>query len=210
MSKHSLIMARPKQIDDEALLDSLSATFLELGPGASTQELARRAGVSEGTLFKRFGSKSQLFIRALRLPPLIEQPWFAHMFERVGRGSLEEHMLELTRGLLVFVGLVLPRLHTIQANGKLKPQEVARMMSQGANVSPAVLISTFQRFFALEIEAGRLRQTDPRALASFFVGAIIHNCHLRLYFPDFDPRSETEFARWLVRSFLELAAPRRP
>ena len=45
VSKYFLTMARPQQFDNEALLESMRETFLDLGPGASTQELAKRAGV---------------------------------------------------------------------------------------------------------------------------------------------------------------------
>lgn len=54
-------MGRPATIKDEALLDAAREVFLERGLAATTSEVAHRAGVSEGTLFKRFGTKTRLF-----------------------------------------------------------------------------------------------------------------------------------------------------
>ena len=71
-------MARPRTIEDEDLLESIRATFLELGPSAPTNELAARASVSEGTLFKRFGNKRAMFVRAME-PPALEGPWYDDM-----------------------------------------------------------------------------------------------------------------------------------
>ena len=53
-------MARPVTISDEQILDAARAVFTEKGPRATTAEIAERAGVSEGILFKRFGNKAGL------------------------------------------------------------------------------------------------------------------------------------------------------
>jgi AcrR family transcriptional regulator len=51
------------------LLDSARATFAASGyAGASTREIADRAGVSEALLFRHFGTKAQLFQKAILDP----------------------------------------------------------------------------------------------------------------------------------------------
>jgi len=54
-------MARPTVIRDETIIDAAREVFLERGFGATTAEVAVRAGVSEGSIFKRFNSKVDLF-----------------------------------------------------------------------------------------------------------------------------------------------------
>ena len=61
-------MPRPRSIDDETLLEAARDVFVEKGPGASTREVARRAGVSEGVLFQRYKTKADLFFAALAPP----------------------------------------------------------------------------------------------------------------------------------------------
>ena len=58
-------MARPQQIADDQLLQVAREVFLEHGPNVSTTLIAERAGVSQATLFKRFGNKSCLMFGAL-------------------------------------------------------------------------------------------------------------------------------------------------
>jgi len=58
-------VARPKIPEDE-ILDRVAEVFAEVGyERATTQRLAKAAGVAETTLFRRFGSKAELFARAL-------------------------------------------------------------------------------------------------------------------------------------------------
>src|SRR5690606_4651325 len=120
-------MARPKTIEDETLLESARQTFLELGPGASTHELARRAGVSEGTLFRRFGDKVGLFSAAMALPDIEENAWFQDMLERAGQGSLEAHLRDLARGFMSHIDEVLPAMQTVHRYGGLSAEQIREM-----------------------------------------------------------------------------------
>ena len=59
---------RPKTISDEDILRIAMECVLEEGPSVSTTTIAERIGVSQATLFKRFGSKVELLRRALFIP----------------------------------------------------------------------------------------------------------------------------------------------
>ena len=58
-------MTRPKTISDEDLLAVARKIFREEGRTASTRAIAREAGISEGILYQRFGSKEGLFFAAM-------------------------------------------------------------------------------------------------------------------------------------------------
>lgn len=58
-------MTRPKTISDEELLEVAREVFRQEGRTASTRAIARRAGISEGVLYQRFGSKEGLFFAAM-------------------------------------------------------------------------------------------------------------------------------------------------
>lgn len=64
-------LARPRRIDDATLLEAARDVFVEKGPGATTREVAQRAGVSEGVLFQRYKTKADLFFAALA-PPAVD------------------------------------------------------------------------------------------------------------------------------------------
>src|SRR5512142_548327 len=58
-------MTRRKTISDEELLAVARRVFREQGHTATTREVARQAGISEGVLYQRFGSKEHLFFAAM-------------------------------------------------------------------------------------------------------------------------------------------------
>jgi AcrR family transcriptional regulator len=58
-------MARTRSIDDQHILTVAREVFTTDGAQGSTREIARRLGVSEGTLFQRFPTKVALFLAAM-------------------------------------------------------------------------------------------------------------------------------------------------
>ena len=58
-------MGRPRRISDERILAAAREVFLEQGYGAPTSEVARRCDCSEGTLFKRYPTKAELFFASM-------------------------------------------------------------------------------------------------------------------------------------------------
>jgi AcrR family transcriptional regulator len=65
-------MPRRSTISDALILDSARAVFLEKGIRATTAEVARHAGIAEGSIFNRFHTKEELFRASMRLS--IEAP----------------------------------------------------------------------------------------------------------------------------------------
>lgn len=58
-------MTRPKTITDEEILAVAREVFLTKGHAAATREIAVAAGISEGVLYQRFGSKNELFFASM-------------------------------------------------------------------------------------------------------------------------------------------------
>jgi AcrR family transcriptional regulator len=71
----------------ELVLDAAAAVFAEGGPDASTEEIARRAGVGVGTVFRHFPTKELL------LGAVLEQMF--HVLAVVARRSLETSNVEV-------------------------------------------------------------------------------------------------------------------
>ena len=51
---------RPKKVSDEDILQTVRRCLVEQGGSVSTQFIADQVGVSQATLFKRFGSKQSV------------------------------------------------------------------------------------------------------------------------------------------------------
>lgn len=59
-------MARPREFDEEAVLDSALRTFWENGyEGTSVEDLVQSTGLGRASLYGAFGDKEQLFERVL-------------------------------------------------------------------------------------------------------------------------------------------------
>ena len=80
---------RPKTISDEDILRIAMECVLEKGPSVSTTIIAERIGVSQATLFKRFGSKVELLRRALFMPLKVRKI-FSILREPEGKKSSDQ------------------------------------------------------------------------------------------------------------------------
>ncbi len=90
-------MARPRQISDDQILTSTRACVLEHGARVSLDVVAESLGVTSPALLKRFGSREELMIHALRPP--VDPPWISAMEagpdDRPLQVQLTEHFLRM-------------------------------------------------------------------------------------------------------------------
>jgi AcrR family transcriptional regulator len=199
-------MSRPIKYEDEALLESLRATFLELGPGATSVELARRAGVSEGTLFKRFGTKRRLFELAMRLPPIEDQLWFRDLLQLAGQGSLRANLTALAHSMMTYLGEVMPLIETLMSSG-FKPRDLPGLLDDD-EAPPHVLQTQVTKYLEREMKLGRMRQLDGRTLADLLLGACFKHVHEQAHFAGlFGSETTDEVAARIASLIVELTGP---
>jgi AcrR family transcriptional regulator len=158
---------------DQQILDAARAVFLEEGFGTPTLKVAHRAGVSEGTIFKRFQTKEKLFAAALEIeyPPA----WYRLVEERKGKGDVLENFSAIMVSILSFHLDSVPRMLSLLGNPHHK-------ISDGP---PARLVELRQKDFETltgyiqeEIDQGRLRRCNSRVLAQLIIGSIVdHAIH---------------------------------
>ena len=185
-------MSRPIKYDDEALLESLRATFLELGPAATSTELARRAGVSEGTLFKRFGTKRHFFERAMRLPAIQEEPWFRDMLQQAGRGSLHGNIAGLAKSVMSHFAEVLPILETLMTS-VFKARDMTGVLDEDVDSAPPRAIQRqVTKYLEREMSLGRIRKVDSHTLTDLIVGSCFKHMHEQAHFPGLFGSETTE------------------
>src|SRR5258708_10722995 len=88
-------MARRVSIQDDVILSAAREIFLENGLDATTSEIAAKAGVSHGIIFKRFKTKQGLFQTAMREDSDWGQTIPALLNSSVGRKDVEATLVEL-------------------------------------------------------------------------------------------------------------------
>lgn len=133
--------------------------------GATTREIARRAGVSEVTLFRRFGSKKRLLQEALL--SFTPEAFLAAL-------PREDDPLEagLSRLFRAYQGL-------LEAHRALFPKLLAELLRhpellpEGPPQGMALALKAILGFFQAQQEKGLLRRDEPpEELALAFIGPL--------------------------------------
>lgn len=150
-------MARAKTISDADLLEVARAVFVKDGIAASSKEIARRAGVSEGVLFQRFLTKEELFFAAMTPPPLDLKRIFEHP-EVQGQALFEK----MTFAMVEYFRALMPVLIPLMSHPSFRFEDFARRQPDSPIV---VLRRQLVAFMIREKYAGRIGDVDPGAAA---------------------------------------------
>lgn len=158
-------MGRSRTITDEQILEAAREVFLAEGFGASTVEIARRAGISEGSIFKRFATKEKLFFAAMGEPEI--PAWMRTSKTLAGQGDLKENLVMLSLQIIEFLRQVVPRVVMMQSKGRFP----ANLEELG---DPPLIrdLNALTLFFEAECSLGRIRDCNPEILARVLLGAL--------------------------------------
>jgi|SRR5579862_6782812 len=147
-------MGRKKTISDEELLAAARDIFVKEGFGASTKEIARHAGVSEGVIYQRFATKDELFFAAMIPPPADVTRLFKDS-QLQGRKLIEQ----LTMSMLDFSREALPVMLPLMLHPGFRLEDLAERQPEAPLF---VLRREIGPFLMRERKAGRLGPVDPR------------------------------------------------
>lgn len=158
-------MGRRKTISDSGLLSVAREVFIESGFGASTKEIARRAGVSEGVLFQRYATKADLFFAAMVLPPADVQ----RLLEKHRREPNMPAVLEkLTFELLDYFRSVVPVLLPLMSHPAFSFEDFA---TRHPDSGMQVLRRDLTGFLAAKRSEGQIGDVDPGAAALLLIAS---------------------------------------
>jgi AcrR family transcriptional regulator len=157
-------MARTATISDERILSAARKVFLEEGFNAPATEIAKRAGISSGSIFKRFETKEDLFFAAMSC----ESQWAGGLSSLVGHGDLKVNLEAIGNAVLSFAREMLPR--------SMLSWSLRHCAKQNEEQEPSVArdIRLLSDFLQAERELGRLRPSlNTQVAASTLVGTIM-------------------------------------
>ncbi|MFT5683084.1 MAG: AcrR family transcriptional regulator [Myxococcota bacterium] len=169
-------MARPRSIDDSVILAAAREVFLERGFAGTTAEVARRAGVSEGSIFNRFGNKQGLF-RAAVQPKIEDATWIENLENRVGVGEVTEHLTEIGLGGISFFQEKIPMIMMAWSNA----DNLGGCPPMPGRV-PLEVLGRLAKYFEAEMRLGRMRRVDAEIVARTFLAAIHNYAFLEVLF----------------------------
>ena len=166
-------MGRPEVISRDQILTAARELFLKEGASVSTASIAKLAGVSEGSIFKRFPTKEALFRAALGLPDL---PAAEEIEARLASGTLEEGLESVGLWLIGLFREALPRMMMLWANHTAhtaNPFETIRRID-GVSPMPLVLLRALSHGLERLQREDKLRDSDPEIMARMLIGSM-HN-----------------------------------
>ena len=196
-------MARPQKISDAQVLSAAREVFLERGIRATSAEVAKRAGVAEGSIFKRFPTKFDLFREAMEFDGQ-EPEWLRTLAERVGRGDVQATLVDLANEMVGYFRKIAPLMMMRWSN------------AEAAGCGPMPSNPALQRvrklagYFEAEMRVGRMRRHDPEILARAFAGSLQNYVFLEILAGSQEelPLPSEIYVRGLVRLFWIGAAPK--
>jgi AcrR family transcriptional regulator len=195
---------RPPVISQERLLEIAREVFLELGFGATTAEVAKRAGVAEGTIFLRFKSKAELFRAAMQFDPDQALAIVEELPARAGASDLRAVLVDFAEQFIRVGRVAVPVMMMTWSNPE-QPGCLERGPDRGLRYRRVMAALT--RFFSLEFESGRLREGDPEVLARMLMGSLHHFVMVEVFAGgSVGKLSAAEFAGEVVDVLLRSAA----
>ena len=206
MNEHSLT---PRGETHRRLVDAAERVLRNKGlTRATTKEIAREAGLAEGTLYLHFADKLDL-IRAVQeklLPPFIEL--LLQLPAKAGTGTLEANLTEVAeRALLMYRDLLLVG-SGLFADPELLERFRARMRELGGG--PHRAYGAIVAYLRAEQALGRVAaDADLVAAAVLLLGGCQQHVFVeQLSGPDHAPlRDRSSTAAALVRALLAGLAP---
>lgn len=199
-------MARPPKITNEEILAAAREIFLAQGMGASTLEIAEKAGISEASIFKRFSTKQDLFLAAMGIT---EKPdWIKALATQTPTQNLKAELPLICQQALSFYQEVLPRAFMMMGQGK-----PPRPIPPPPMIRDCPLLA---KFLDQAIAQGYLRPCDSMTIARMIIGSISNYViteHLANTFParlselELKPSNPDDFMESLIESLWNGIAP---
>ena len=159
-------MGRHKVVADEQLLRHAREVFLKGGAFGSTKEIARRAGISEATLFQRYPTKAALFLAAM-VPPEVDVEGIVHAPTK--RTDPEGALTEIGRRMLAYFRSLIPTVMHLMTHPSIRMADVAAHFQRTPEDALARALATYLRDGQAR---GKVKVRDPMAAASLLISAI--------------------------------------
>jgi AcrR family transcriptional regulator len=164
-------MGRPITIAEETILTAARELFLKRGLRTTIVDIATRAGVSPGIIFKRYETKEALFSAAMEVRVDAKEALPIDLDARVGEGRVQDTLIELGTLLVDKFFSIVPLEMMLWSNTQDAPasRELQRSPERAARGMRIVA-----DYLAAEAKLGRVRCDDCEVVAELFIGALWH------------------------------------
>jgi AcrR family transcriptional regulator len=190
-------MARPRLITDEQILRTMRDTVLEHGPHVSLEVVAEQLKVTSPALLKRFGSREELMLAALR--PSESPPWMELVDKGPDARPFAQQLLEIFEAMEAFFSTAVPCVSALRESGI--PWERV-FPNQDAKALPVRAQKAMSRWLERARDKGLIEGEGLSVAAYAMIGALQHRAYTsHLVQQAKTPRSQHEFFKHLVALF---------
>ena len=190
-------MARPKSIEDEEILEAARQVFLEEGIQATTAAIAEHAGISEGTIYRRWPTKHDLFTAAMDIP--YPPGWMETLAAIEDEADLFDALTRLGLEIIEFFEEIIPKINMVMCN-----LEENQIFNASDEPPPVRGMKPIIQFFHRQRRAARLKQRDPEIVARMFMGSLHHFAFSEVSgLNEFMPMPRETYVRGVVKNLLE-------
>ena len=194
-------MARPRRVSDEEILRAVRRAVSDEGPHVSLEVVAERLGVTSPALFRRFRSRNDLLIAALR--PAENPPFIEFLDAGPDERSIEEQLVDVLTRIGGFLAETLPCVSALRESG-IRFEEIHESWQEPPPLRTArALAGWLERARA----RGLLAVEDAQLAATTVLGAVQAPIFFRHLQRESGPWDAGAFARALARVLLEGLAP---
>lgn len=153
------------------ILEAAARVLREKGlAGASTREIAREAGVADGTLYVHFRDRVDLFMALIQehLPAFVEP--LKLLPHRAGRRSVKANVAEVLEAFITWHEKLIPVFSAVNADPSLS--EALRQRLAERDEGPHRAVAAVEQYLAAEQELGRVNaKVNPKTIAILLFGA---------------------------------------
>ena len=174
---------------------------------ATTKEIARAAGLSEGTLYNHFANKEELFLCTLNELPSGFVSLIRGLQERAGTEAVQSVLEQIARSALDFYGEAIPMGASFFADPELLARHRELLQQRGAG--PQRANEAVAAYLRAEQRLGRVRgDADPDAVAYMLLGAL----YQYVYWEQFlarprQPEADNHFVESLLNTLDRVLTP---
>ena len=160
---------RPKKISDQAILEVVRECLSQQGTSVSTKDIADKLGISQASLFKRFGTKVKLFQASILLPFNANR-----LLQRLALEPTDQPVKEQLQSLMLemqaFFNEVVPVFSALHASGMMCSMELS------SEKSPPIQARKYLTAWLKQLQnQGRIRSTiDAESISIALIGVVQH------------------------------------
>jgi len=198
-------LSSPKAETRDRIVTAAERVLRERGYArATTKEIARAAGLSEGTLYNYFESKEDLWLDVLSAQQLPSFIVLVRSFpERAGTSTVRANLEEMASVALAFYLKSVPMGAAVQADPALLNR--LRVAVAARHAGPQRANENVTAYLRAEQDLGRLnRNVNPGAASYLLLGACFQKAHwLQFLNEETQEGFEIQFAREIVDVLFE-------